>query len=73
MVGFAAESRDLIENAKQKMEYKDMDMIVANDIKNKDIFGSDESEVIIITKEEQINVSRSSKESIADQIYDLIK
>lgn len=73
VVGFAAESRDLIENAKQKMEYKDMDMIVANDIKNKDIFGSDESEVIIITKEEQINVSRSSKESIADQIYDLIK
>jgi len=72
IVGFAAESRDLIENAKSKMERKNMDMIVANDIKNKDIFGSDESEVIIITKDEQIDVSRSSKEDIADKIFDLL-
>lgn len=72
IVGFAAESRNLIENAKIKLDEKDMDMIVANDIKNKDIFGSEESEVVIITKEEQINVARSSKEEIADQIYDIL-
>ena len=72
IVGFAAESRDLVENAQSKMERKNMDMIVANDIKNKDIFGSDESEVIILTKSEQIDVSRSSKEDIADKIFDLL-
>ncbi|HKL12696.1 MAG TPA: bifunctional phosphopantothenoylcysteine decarboxylase/phosphopantothenate--cysteine ligase CoaBC [Halanaerobiales bacterium] len=72
IVGFAAESRNLIENAKKKMNKKDMDMIVANDIKNKDIFGSDESEVIILTKDEKIDVSRSSKEDIADKIYDIL-
>jgi phosphopantothenoylcysteine decarboxylase/phosphopantothenate--cysteine ligase len=72
IVGFAAESRDLVENAKAKMKRKNMDMIVANDIKNKNIFGSDESEVIIMTKDEQIDVSRSSKEDIADKIFDLL-
>ncbi len=72
IIGFAAESRNLVENAKAKMEKKDMDMVVANDIKNKDIFGSDESEVIIITEDTQIDVSRSSKEEIADKIYDLL-
>jgi len=72
IVGFAAESRNLVENAKAKMDKKDMDMVVANDIKNKDIFGSDESEVIIITEDKQIDVSRSSKEEIADKIYDIL-
>jgi len=72
VVGFAAESNDLIKNARKKLELKNLDMIVANDIKNKEIFGSDESEVIIITDEKQIDVSRSSKENIANQIFDLL-
>lgn len=72
VVGFAAESNDLIKNAREKLEKKSLDMIVANDIKNKEIFGSDESEVIIITNEKQIDVSRSSKEVIANQIFDLL-
>jgi phosphopantothenoylcysteine decarboxylase/phosphopantothenate--cysteine ligase len=73
VVGFAAESKDVIKNARKKLENKNLDMIVANDIKNKEIFGSDESEVIIITDEKQIDVSRSSKEDIANQIFDLLK
>ncbi len=73
VVGFAAESKNVIKNARKKLKDKNLDMIVANDIKNKDIFGSDESEVIIITDEKQIDVSRSSKKVIANQILDLIK
>ncbi|MCF8000964.1 MAG: bifunctional phosphopantothenoylcysteine decarboxylase/phosphopantothenate--cysteine ligase CoaBC [Halanaerobiales bacterium] len=73
VIGFAAESKDLIKNAREKLEKKNLDMIVANDIKNKEIFGSDESEVIIITSEKQIDVSRSSKEDIANKIFDLLK
>jgi len=73
VVGFAAESKDLITNAREKLEKKNLDMIIANDIKNKEIFGSDESEVIIITDQKQIDVSRSSKEDIANKIFDLLK
>lgn len=72
VVGFAAESRNLIKNARSKLMDKELDMIVANDIKNKEIFGSDESEVIIITDQKQIDVSRSSKEVIANKIFDLL-
>ena len=73
VVGFAAESKDLITNAREKLKKKNLDMIIANDIKNKEIFGSDESEVIIITDQKQIDVSRSSKEDIANKIFDLLK
>jgi phosphopantothenoylcysteine decarboxylase/phosphopantothenate--cysteine ligase len=72
LVGFAAESENLIENAKSKLKRKNLDMIVANDIKNNDIFGSNQSEVIILTKDSQLNIERSSKEVIADKILDTL-
>lgn len=73
VVGFAAESKDLIENAEKKLINKGLDMIVANDIKNKKIFNQDESEVVVITEEKKIDISRSAKENIADRIYDMLK
>ncbi|MDZ7672199.1 MAG: bifunctional phosphopantothenoylcysteine decarboxylase/phosphopantothenate--cysteine ligase CoaBC [Halanaerobiales bacterium] len=72
LVGFAAESENLVENAKSKLKRKNLDMIVANDIKNNDIFGSNQSEVIILTKDSQLNIERSSKEVIADKILDTL-
>lgn len=73
VVGFAAESKDLIVNAEKKLINKGLDMIVANDIKNKKIFNKDESEVVVITREQKIDISRSAKENIADRIYDMLK
>lgn len=72
LVGFAAESENLIENAKSKLKRKKLDMIVANDIKNNDIFGSNQSEVVILTNDTQLNIERSSKEVIADKILDTL-
>jgi len=49
LIGFAAESEDLIQNAKKKLKEKNLDLIVANDIKTG--FGRDTTQVVIITKD----------------------
>ncbi|MDI6734869.1 MAG: bifunctional phosphopantothenoylcysteine decarboxylase/phosphopantothenate--cysteine ligase CoaBC [bacterium] len=49
LVGFAAESENLISNAKAKLKEKNLDLIVANDIKT--AFGKDTTQVTIITKD----------------------
>ncbi len=70
IVGFAAETDDLIENAKKKIERKGLEFIVANDVSRSDIaFGSDDNEVILIYangKEEKLK--KASKEEIAFEI-----
>lgn len=73
IVGFAAESEDIKTNAESKLKEKDLDIIVANDIKNNDIFGNDQSQVIIITKNKKSSSVKASKEEIADRIFDLLK
>ena len=56
LVGFAAESQNLIENAVKKLDKKNLDFIVANDISRKDIgFSSDLNEVYILDK--NLNIS----------------
>ena len=70
VVGFCAESENLIENAKTKIQKKGCDFIVANDISRKDIgFNSDENEVYIIDKELNINkLEKNTKQKIAKNI-----
>ena len=46
LIGFAAESENIIENAKTKLEKKNLDMIVANHLK---VSGKDDTEVVLIT------------------------
>ncbi|MFH1859697.1 MAG: bifunctional phosphopantothenoylcysteine decarboxylase/phosphopantothenate--cysteine ligase CoaBC [bacterium] len=74
MVGFAAESHDLIENAVKKLREKNLDFIVANDISRKDIgFGADQNEVIIIDKDgRQEIVPLFTKDKIAECIMNRI-
>ena len=51
-IGFAAESEDLIANARSKLLSKDLDMIVANDITAEDAgFSSDDNRVVILDRE----------------------
>ncbi|MBU1628447.1 bifunctional phosphopantothenoylcysteine decarboxylase/phosphopantothenate--cysteine ligase CoaBC, partial [bacterium] len=51
IVGFAAESENLVENAMKKLEAKKLDMIIANDITKKDAgFAADTNSVVIIDK-----------------------
>ena len=74
IVGFCAESENLIENAKTKIQNKGCDYIIANDISRKDIgFNSDENEVYIIDKNLNINhIEKDTKDNIAEKILENI-
>ncbi len=50
VVGFAAETENLIDNATKKMAQKSLDMVIANDVSNNKVFGTDVNQVTIITK-----------------------
>ncbi|MCI5823600.1 MAG: bifunctional phosphopantothenoylcysteine decarboxylase/phosphopantothenate--cysteine ligase CoaBC [Candidatus Gastranaerophilales bacterium] len=72
VVGFCAESQNLIDNAKEKIKAKNCDFIVANDISNKNIgFNSNNNEVFIVDK--KLNVQKielNTKDKIA---YEILK
>jgi phosphopantothenoylcysteine decarboxylase/phosphopantothenate--cysteine ligase len=71
-IGFAAESNDIIANAKKKLAKKKLDMIVANDITAADSgFGVDTNRVIIIDKKGKVEkLPLMSKREVADKILD---
>ena len=70
VIGFAAETNNLIDYAKEKIIKKNLDYIVANDISQNDIgFGSDNNEVYIIDKFDKITkVEKNSKDNVARAI-----
>jgi len=67
IVGFAAESNDLIENAKQKLKAKDLDLIVANDIAARDAgFEVDTNRVVLLDRSgTQEKLPLMSKDEVA--------
>jgi phosphopantothenoylcysteine decarboxylase/phosphopantothenate--cysteine ligase len=71
-IGFAAETEDLIANAKKKLTNKALDMIVANDVSIKGTgFGADTNKVVIIKKDgKQEDLPLMSKREVADKILD---
>lgn len=74
LVGFAAESNDVLENAHKKLEGKNLDYIVANNITEKDAgFGTDTNRVIIIKRD---GTSRSldnmSKRLVGHELFNMI-
>jgi len=71
-VGFAAESSNLVENAKQKLKQKGLDLIVANDITASDsAFGADSNRVTIIDREGRSDsLPLLAKREVADKILD---
>ena len=73
VIGFAAETNDLIENATKKLQEKGADYIVANDV-SKDVFGNDQDQVTILKKEgEKENWPRMSKVEIANKLVEMVK
>lgn len=74
IVGFCAESENLIENAKEKISKKGCDYLIANDISRKDIgFSSDYNEVTMLSKNgEMKKLERADKQQIAKQIFEVI-
>ena len=74
VVGFCAESENLIENAKKKITNKGCDLLIANDISRKDIgFNSDENEIYILDKKLNIkHIEKDTKQNIAKRILEEI-
>lgn len=75
LVGFAAETDNIIEYAKDKVIRKNLDLIVANDVSKKDIgFASDDNEVYLIDRDNNINkIEKVSKKVIAKILLDDIE
>ena len=71
--GFSMETKDLIENSKAKLEKKNCDMIVANNLKEKGAgFGHDTNKVTLITKDSADALELMSKRDVARAIFDRI-
>jgi len=73
-VGFAAESSNLVKNAKQKLQQKGLDFIVANDITASDSgFGADTNRVTIIDREGKVDsLPLMPKREVADKVLDRV-
>ncbi|MDR0856436.1 MAG: bifunctional phosphopantothenoylcysteine decarboxylase/phosphopantothenate--cysteine ligase CoaBC [Clostridiales bacterium] len=72
LVIFCAEKTELLPRAKEKLQKKNADMVVANDVSRTDIgFLSDDNEVTILTATQQIELSRRPKTQIAAEIAEL--
>lgn len=73
VVGFAAETNDIVAEARSKMERKNLDLIVANDVSNDKIgFGSDQNAATLLRKtvDEPVALALMSKREMADKILD---
>ena len=72
-IGFAAETENLIANAKQKLKNKKCDAIILNDISNSEIgLKSDENEVHFISEKNSEKIDKNSKQIIAEIIINKI-
>jgi len=71
VVGFAAETENVLENARQKLASKHLDAIVVNDVSREGVgFDSDRNEVTIITHDEVVEVPETTKWEVAQRVLD---
>src|ERR1700692_607399 len=71
VVGFAAETENVLENARKKLASKSLDLIVANDVSREGIgFDSDRNAVTIISNSEVVEVPETSKWEVAHRVLD---
>ncbi|CAB4692880.1 unannotated protein [freshwater metagenome] len=71
VVGFAAETNDLIASATSKLEKKGLDLIYVNDVSGGAIFGSEETEGTILFRDgKQVGISRQTKDTLANLLLD---
>ena len=73
VVGFAAETENVLENAREKLRSKKLDAIVANDVSRVDAgFDTATNKIAIITTDDSIELPLMSKREAADRILDVI-
>ncbi|MBM3579430.1 MAG: bifunctional phosphopantothenoylcysteine decarboxylase/phosphopantothenate--cysteine ligase CoaBC [Alphaproteobacteria bacterium] len=65
VIGFAAEGHDLEKYAREKLQKKNCDLIVANDVEEGEIFGADETRALLISKNKTENLGKILKSELA--------
>lgn len=72
LVGFAAETENLVANARAKLLKKGCDMVVANDVSRRDIgFDSNENEVILVFRDDEEAIAKADKHRIAHSVLEV--
>jgi len=73
VVGFAAETENVLENARQKLLAKNLDAIVVNDVSREGVgFDSDRNAVTIITRDEVVEIPETTKLEVAQRVLDQV-
>ncbi len=73
VVGFAAETENVLENARQKLASKHLDAIVVNDVSREGVgFDSDRNEVTVISHDEVVEVPETTKWEVAQRVLDQV-
>jgi phosphopantothenoylcysteine decarboxylase/phosphopantothenate--cysteine ligase len=73
IVGFAAETENVLENARKKLMTKSLDAIVVNDVSREGVgFDSDRNAVTIITQSDVIEVPETTKWEVAQRVLDQV-
>ena len=73
LIGFSMETTNVVDNSKQKLVKKNLDMIVANNLKEKGAgFGTDTNLVTFITNKETKQLPLMSKEKVGDELFNEI-
>jgi phosphopantothenoylcysteine decarboxylase/phosphopantothenate--cysteine ligase len=73
LIGFAAETDHLLENARSKLAKKNVDAIVLNDVSRAEIgFNSDRNEVTVVTANDTVDIPEAGKLDVAIKILDCV-
>jgi phosphopantothenoylcysteine decarboxylase/phosphopantothenate--cysteine ligase len=73
VVGFAAETENVLENARQKLLEKNLDAVVVNDVSREGVgFDSDRNAVTIITRDEVVEVPETTKWEVAQRVLEQV-
>ncbi len=73
LVGFAAETSGVLDNARAKLRAKNLDLVVANDVSAEGLgFASDENRVMFVRADREEDLPRQSKRSIARRLWDVL-
>jgi phosphopantothenoylcysteine decarboxylase / phosphopantothenate---cysteine ligase len=73
IIGFAAETENVLENARKKLMTKALDAIVVNDVSREGVgFDSDRNAVTIITQNEVVDVPETTKWEVAQRVLDQV-
>ena len=73
LCGFSMETKDMLENSRKKLKKKNLDMIVANNLKVRGAgFGTDTNVITMLTEREEVSLPLLTKEEAANRILDQI-